>query len=477
MARKKKLLGEEFGKMVLSRTIATYEKAINGEEGIKPILSQSEYDNIIEQLDGEQEALVYNRYVRLSRWIEHETTVAMGYYYAFQSQMRGYLLAISTHFMAEQYLDEVNSRPLIMTQEEYERLSSEALAEFLSSGNIALGELVYNGITQSFLEYKKHPRRKTKYKEIYDKLKIKKATKKIIAHFNKLYEETMFEVGDTLFNILEYGIATEFCPFAFEIYAIKEKEVKFATEEKTLLRTYYKDLLQTVLDDINKELPNQYTINDSYSLEVISRLNAYEKDMWGYQATAKELALPLYGNFDNGIHIEVRPPSLIEQNRPKLLEPFSKRERLSELAKDDNKQSILASQWKETTEAYTILKAYNTAVRAIAKHFDIDDFKRILVYEENSLWYGDYLDQYIGAFKKFAEAQSKNPRNEIGQKELNLFETSIKPINAEKITFSEEKMEEIDNLLSKGMGVLDGKYYPNLDLVNRLLKGVIHGKN
>lgn len=32
MARKKKLLGEEFGKMVLSRTIATYEEAINAEK-------------------------------------------------------------------------------------------------------------------------------------------------------------------------------------------------------------------------------------------------------------------------------------------------------------------------------------------------------------------------------------------------------------------------------------------------------------
>ena len=477
MARKKKSLGEEYGKMVLSRTITTYEKAINGEEGTKPILSQSEYDNIIEQLDNEQEALVYNRYVRLSRWIEHETTVAMGYYYAFQSQMRGYLFAISTHFMAEQYLDEVNSRPLVMTQEEYERLSSEALHKFLNSGNIELGELVYNGITQSFLEYKKHPRRKTKYKEIYDKLKNKKATKKIIAHFNKSYEETIFEAGDTLFNILEYGIATEFCPFAFEIYAIKEEEVKFATEEKTLLRTYYKELLQAVLDDINKELPNHYTINDSYSLGVISRLNAYEKDLLGYQATAKSLALPLYGNFDNGIHIEVHPPSLIEQNRPKLLESFSKRERLSELAKDDNKQSILASQWKETTEAYAILKAYNTAVRAIAKNFGVDDFKRVLVYEDNSLWHGEYLDKYIEAFKEFAEAQSKNPKNKIGQKELNLFETSIKPIKAEKITFSEEKMEEIDNLLSKGMEVLDGRHFPSLDLVNRLLKGVIHGES
>lgn len=32
MASKKKLLREEFGKMVLSRTIATYEKAINAEK-------------------------------------------------------------------------------------------------------------------------------------------------------------------------------------------------------------------------------------------------------------------------------------------------------------------------------------------------------------------------------------------------------------------------------------------------------------
>lgn len=477
MARKKKSLGEEYGKMVLSRTIETYEKAINGEEGTKPILSQSEYDNIIEQLDNEQEALVYNRYVRLSRWIEHETTVAMGYYYAFQSQMRGYLLAISTHFMAEQYLDEVNSRPLVMTQEEYERVSSEALHKFLNSGNISLSELVYNGIAQSYTEYRKHPRRKTKYKEIYDKLKSKKATKKIMTHFNKVYDEVVFEAGDTLLNVLEYGIATEFCPFAFGIYEIKEKDAKLATEEKTLLRTYYKELLQAVLDDINKELPEQYTLDDSLSLEVIGRLNAYEKDMLGYQETAKKLAMALYGDFDNGIHIEVRPPSLVKRNRPKLLEPSSKRERLSELAKDDNKQSILASQWKETTDAYAILKAYNTAVRAIAKNFGIDDFKRVLVYEENSLWQGEYLDKYIEAFKEFAEAQSKNPKNKIGQKELKLFETSIKPINAEKITFSEEKMEEIDNLLSKGMEVLDGRHFPSLDLVNRLLKGVIHGES
>lgn len=34
--------------------------------------------------------------------------------------------------------------------------------------------------------------------------------------------------------------------------------------------------------------------------------------------------------------------------------------------------------------------------------------------------------------------------------------TYEKAINAEKITFSDEKMEELDNILSNGMGLLDG---------------------
>lgn len=142
LIKNKKLTGAEVGRLVLSNTINAYSRALKGEKNPKPLFSQASLDNMVNQIEGIHNIEVYNRYIALGRWIEEETIRNTGYYYSIQSSIRGYMLDLTASYTAEKYLADINARPLVMTQEEYDKTINDLLEEYLDGDDLTLGELL-----------------------------------------------------------------------------------------------------------------------------------------------------------------------------------------------------------------------------------------------------------------------------------------------------------------------------------------------
>ncbi|HET2286720.1 TPA: hypothetical protein ACL2IH_001789, partial [Streptococcus pneumoniae] len=156
LIKNKKLTGAEVGRLVLSNTINVYSRALKGEKDPKPLFSQASLDNMVNKIEGSHDIKVYNRYIALGRWIEKETIRTTGFYYSFQSSARGYMLDITASYTAEKYLADVNARPLVMTQEEYDKTINDLLEKYLEGEDLTLGELLVDLLIERYKEYKAH---------------------------------------------------------------------------------------------------------------------------------------------------------------------------------------------------------------------------------------------------------------------------------------------------------------------------------
>lgn len=473
LIKNKKLSGAEVGRLVLSNTINVYSRALNGEKEPKPLFSQARLDSMINRIEGSHDIQVYNRYIALGRWIEKEAVRATGYYYSFQSGIRGYMLGISASYTAEKYLADVNARPLVMTQEEYNKTVNDLLKDFLSKDDLTLGELLEALLRERYNDFKEHPRKKSSYKTIFKSLEETKAPNLLLQHMNTIYEDDIMEEGDSLLEVFDYSITGDFFPYAFGIYVTEGVEEKFIAEEKELLLTYYGELLQTALDELNALIKQQTKLTaDIFSLEVISRREAYKKDLLGYREKATDIALIDHDISRKGVLIKARDPFLKGAFDKGLMDITADHDGLDRVLENKEQQAILNYQHKEISDAFICLMAYNTVVGLLAKNLNIEDFESLKMNEKETLDQAEAVNGYIEVFKEFIENQSLLTWTDNKDAKLELFKTCIKPIDIEHLTIPKGRVEALDSLLSIGLEAFDSKKYPDLDLINELIEGV-----
>ena len=473
LIKNKKLSGAEVGRLVLSNTINVYSRAIKGEKDPKPLFSQASLDNMVNKIEGSHDIKVYNRYIALGRWIETETVRNTGYYYSFQSSARGYMLDISASYTAEKYLAEVNARPLVMTQEEYNKAVNDLLEEYLEGEDLTLGGLLGDLLIEKYEEYKEHPRRKSDYKTIFKKLEETEAPELLRIHFNTVYESDIIEPRDSLLKILSYCTEGYFFPYVFDILETEGVEESFIEEEKELLLTCYGELLQVALDEVNKELKQKNKLTpDSFSLKVISRREAYKKDILGYREKAKELSLIGSEIAIKGAFIKAYEPSYGDFFDHGLMDLTVKDSGLDNLIENQARQSIIKHLRKELSDSYIYLLAFNTVIGFLAKSLDIPDFESLKIYEKETLEQINAINGFIEIFRDFIAGQSILTWTDNKDAKLELFNTYIKPIDIEHLVIPEDRITALDSVLSNGLEAFDSKKYPDLDLINELIEGV-----
>lgn len=473
LIKNKKLSGAEVGRLVLSNTINVYSRALRGEKDPKPLFSQARLDRMINEIEGSHDIQVYNRYIALGRWIEKEAVRATGYYYSFQSGIRGYMLGISASYTAEKYLADVNARPLVMTQEEYNKTIDDLLKDFLSKDDLTLGELLETLLRERYTDFKEHPRKKSSYKTIFKRLEETEAPNLLLQHMNTIYEDDIMEEGDSLLEVFDYNITGDFFPYAFGIYATDGVEEKFIAEEKELLLTYYGELLQTALDELNKLLKQQNKLTaENFSLEVISRHEAYKKDILGYQGTAKKISLIDHDITRKGVLIKAHSPLFGEIADKGLMDITAEHDGLDRVLENKEQQAILNYQRKEISDAFIYLMAYNTVIGILAKNLNMEDFEALKLYEKEILEQVEAVNAYIEVFEDFVKNQSFLTWTDNRDAKLELFKTCIKPIDLENIVIPEGRITALDGLLSSGLEAFDSKNHPDLDLIHELTEGV-----
>lgn len=474
LIKNKKLTGAEVGRLVLSNTINVYSRALKGEKDPKPLFSQASLDNMVNKIEGSHDIKVYNRYIALGRWIEKETIRTTGFYYSFQSSARGYMLDITASYTAEKYLADVNARPLVMTQEEYDKTINDLLEKYLESEDLTLGELLVDLLIERYKEYKAHSRKKSKYKAIFKSLEETEAPKVLLEHLNMLYkDDDIIEQGQSLLEIFDYDIEGDFFPYAFDLYETEGVEESFIEEEKELLLTYYGELLQVALEEINKELKQDNKLSpDNFPLDVISRREAYKLDFLGYREKAEELSLIDSNIAIKGALIKAHKPLFGDFFEYGLMDLTAKESGLDNLLGNEERQSIIKYLRKELNDAYIYLLAFNTVIGFLAKNLDIPDFESLKISEKETLEQVKAINGVIEIFRDFIAGQSKLTWTDNKDAKLKLFDTCIKPIDIEHLVIPENRITALDSVLSNGLEAFDSKTYPDLDLINELIEGV-----
>lgn len=476
LIRNKKLTGAEVGRLVLSNVIHIYARALAGEKDPKPLFSQANLDNMVSEIEGSHNIFMFNRYIALGQWLEKEGVRATGYYYSFQSAVRGYMLPIKAGYTAEQYLADVNARPLIMTQERYDKEVSDALADFLKRhGDLTLGELIDSALKHFYSEYKEHPKKQTAFKKELDKLAKIHAPKEVIKHFNQLLEGEEYSKGATLADLIKDGLEGDFFfPYAFELWDTDNLENKgMIARDKELLKKHYSGIIQVALSKIGEKIPK---INDfkDFSEIVISAEEAYKIDLVGFKENAEGASMVNHDITRRGVLIKSEKYKPIFGDFPEvgLMDFIAENDNLENLIADKEKQAILNYQRKQIKDAYIWLLAFNTVVDVLADNLNIKDFVTLKEQEQGTIELINAVNGTLEAFKEFLQNQSLVTWTDNLEAKLELFNGCLKPIDLDKLKIPEDRITALNGILDNGLEAFDSNKHPDLDIIEELIEGV-----
>lgn len=266
LLKKKKLTGEEVGKIILLDLVNSYKD--------QPTLTQAERDAYVDALVESKDIRAYNDYLQVYRFI---TTMVIDYesqeraYYAIRQEFMRHMLRYSD---AEQNYFQLALQPRILTRRDYEQALKEA-KENVSSWTYSLYSLVAYELRKNIEAY--NNKEKTPYKRYFDAYKKEQANEQAIKAYRVTYWQdkknpTKDEELAKLVMLSQY----------FAIYDDSELETKGGM---LFFKDDYPELLQAILENYSKLEGLEYlanlTTDDHIREDLIDFQTAYKLDILG----------------------------------------------------------------------------------------------------------------------------------------------------------------------------------------------------
>lgn len=266
LLKKKKLTGEEVGKIILLDLVNSYKD--------QPTLTHAERDAYVDALVENTDIRAYNDYLQVYRFI---TTMVIDY----ESQERAYH-AIRQEFIRHmlRYSDAENNyfktslQPRILTRRDYEQALKEA-KERVSSWTYSLYKLVEYELFKHIRIYENEE--KTPYKRYFDAYKKEQAHQQAI----KAYRATYWQDKDNPKKDEELTKLVMLSQY-FAIYDDSELETKGGM---LCFKEDYPELLQAILEQYSKLEGLEYLASlpeiDYLKEDLIDFQTAYKLDILG----------------------------------------------------------------------------------------------------------------------------------------------------------------------------------------------------
>lgn len=289
LLKKKKLTGEEVGKIILLDLVNSYKD--------QPTLTQAERDAYVDALVENTDIRAYNDYLQVYRFI---TTMVIDY----ESQERAYH-AIRQEFIRHmlRYSDAENNyfktslQPRILTRRDYEQALKEA-KENVSSWTYSLYSLVAYELYKNIEAY--NNKEKTPYKRYFDAYKKEQANQQAI----KAYRATYYQSKDNPKKDEELTKLVMLDKY-LEIYNDAELETKGGM---LFFKEDYPELLQAILENYSKLEGLEYlaslTTDDHIREDLIDFQTAYKLDILGAKDAYDDPLLTFKGHdLTNGVAV------------------------------------------------------------------------------------------------------------------------------------------------------------------------------
>lgn len=262
LLKKKKLTGEEVGKIILLDLVNSYKD--------QPTLTQVERDAYVDALVESKDIRAYNDYLQIYRFIT-------GFAVDFESTERAYAvvrLEFMRHVMrlndAEKNYFQLTLQPRILTRRDYEQALKEA-KENVSNWTYRLYSLVAYELNKNIEAY--NNKEKTPYKRYFDAYKKEQANQQAIKTYRATYDNPKKDEDLTKLVMLDEYL---------EIYNDAELETKGGM---LFFKDDYPELLQAILENYSKLEGMEHLANlttDDYTREdLIDFQTAYKLDILG----------------------------------------------------------------------------------------------------------------------------------------------------------------------------------------------------
>lgn len=266
LLKKKKLTGEEVGKIILLDLVNSYKG--------QPTLTQAERDAYVDALVESKDIRAYNDYLQVYRFI---TTMVIDYesqeraYYAIRQEFMRHMLRYSD---AENNYFSLSLQPRILTRRDYEQALKEA-KENVSSWTYSLYSLVAYELRKNIEAY--NNKEKTPYKRYFDAYKKEQANEQAI----EAYQATYWQDKDNPKKDKELTKLIMLDKY-LEIYNDAELETKGGM---LFFGDDYPELLQDILENYSKLEGLEYlanlTTDDHIREDLIDFQTAYKLDILG----------------------------------------------------------------------------------------------------------------------------------------------------------------------------------------------------
>lgn len=264
LLKKKKLTGEEVGKIILLDLVNSYKD--------QPTLTQAERDAYVDALVESKDIRAYNDYLQIYRFIT-------GFAIDFESQERAYAvirLEFLRHIMklidAENNYFQLALQPRILTRRDYEQALKEA-KENVSSWTYSLYSLVAYELNKNIEAY--NNKEKTPYKRYFDAYKKEQANQQAIKAYRVTYWQSKKNPKKDE-ELTKLVILDKY----LEIYNDTELETKGGM---LFFKDDYPELLQAILEEYSQLEGLEYLANlntdDHIREDLIDFQTAYKLDI------------------------------------------------------------------------------------------------------------------------------------------------------------------------------------------------------
>ena len=289
LLKKKKLTGEEVGKIILLDLVNSYKG--------QPTLTQAERDAYVDALVENTDIRAYNDYLQVYRFI---TTMIIDYesqeraYYAIRQEFMRHMLRYSD---AENNYFKLSLHPRILTRRDYEQAVTEA-KELVSSFTYRLYHLVSYELHKNIEAY--NNKEKTPYKRYFDAYKKEQAGKEAIEGYRATYWQDKDNPKKDK-DLTKLVMLDDY----LEIYNDAELQTKGGM---LFFKDDYPELLQAILENYSKlegleHLANM-TTDDYIREDLIDFETAYKLDIMGVKQDYDDPLLTFKGSdLINGVAV------------------------------------------------------------------------------------------------------------------------------------------------------------------------------
>ena len=198
---KKGWTGRELGIIDLTNMATMFAQALRGEPR-KPIIEDSQLRKMVSELKDSTQGRIFNGYVAMHEWLAVKYNVALTQFQQAQLQFRTIEGFITEAIITEDTFRYAESLPVIMTQEQYDKLKKRRIEEAVTGEEgqeiyADYADLIAHAVEFYIEKLRREPRRKNPLKDIKKKYKTELVTSPyILENWNSLEDIGYYVLED-----------------------------------------------------------------------------------------------------------------------------------------------------------------------------------------------------------------------------------------------------------------------------------------